>query len=573
MSWVNQATRKSGAWGGGQAWQVSKVALKAGANSIIVSAIDTGFNTGSDRIVITPDTVKPKVTITSPTLATKFSTTGGLLTLGGTASDNYALSHLRWVNQRTGANGTCNGAMSWTASDIVLQPGANVLVVTAYDMVGNAATDKLTVNFITNMPYRTAPAAVPGRIEVENFDLGGRNVAYFDLTTANEGKAYRTKDSVGIAKSKAASNGHLVRWTKSGEWMKYTVNVAEGGSYVVDARVASLGQGGTFRIEFTKDGVTTATDSLTVPSTGGWDWWTTVSARVNLPAGRQEMRIVMEAVGASGDVGSFDFVQLARNRSPVIEMTGAPVPAGYPTGLVQFSLSVSDPDGDECGLEVQYSIDHGASWMPALIHSAAGSLGGVTVDNGAVPQITAIATKTGSVPGVNLMQVIWDSLNSSPSITYFPGVLVRARAFDGSTWGNWAMSSAFVVDNGELLTSSVGLDPDGDEDQDGVSNADEEVAGTDPYDAESFFRFDIRHDDATGKAVVGWPFAEGREYKISWTTSLVGENGDGPKWNTLTIPESAISIDASTGVATWINDALDDTQQTVFYRMSVTVTR
>jgi hypothetical protein len=43
-------------------------------------------------------------------------------------------------------------------------------------------------------PYTGTPAPIPGVVRAENFDNGGRNLAYFDSTTGNSGGAYRTTD-------------------------------------------------------------------------------------------------------------------------------------------------------------------------------------------------------------------------------------------------------------------------------------------------------------------------------------------------------------------------------------------
>src|SRR2546428_6896593 len=92
------------------------------------------------------DATPPTLTVTSPTSNPTFSTSTTPLTLGGTASDNVGVTQVTWTNS-AGGNGTATGTTSWTASGIVLQPGSNVLTVTARDAAGNTATDTLTVTF------------------------------------------------------------------------------------------------------------------------------------------------------------------------------------------------------------------------------------------------------------------------------------------------------------------------------------------------------------------------------------------------------------------------------------------
>src|SRR5207247_7559964 len=108
------------------------------------------------------DATPPTVAITAPTSNPTFSTSTTPLTLGGTASDNVGVTQVTWTNNRGGGSGTAVGTTSWTASGIVLQPGANGLTVTATDAAANTATDTLTVTLSDTTPPAvsiTAPAA------------------------------------------------------------------------------------------------------------------------------------------------------------------------------------------------------------------------------------------------------------------------------------------------------------------------------------------------------------------------------------------------------------------------------
>src|SRR2546425_2668580 len=80
------------------------------------------------------------VTITAPT-----AVSSSLLTLKGTALDNIGVTQVTWMNS-LGGIGTASGTTAWTASDIVLQIGSNVLTVTAQDAAGKpVATVSVTV--------------------------------------------------------------------------------------------------------------------------------------------------------------------------------------------------------------------------------------------------------------------------------------------------------------------------------------------------------------------------------------------------------------------------------------------
>ena len=135
------------------------------------------------------------------------------------------------------------------------------------------------------------PAPVPGQIQAEDFDPGGEGVAYHDTDAGNNGGAYRSSD-VDIEACSDTGAGYNVGWIENGEWLQYTVDVTPG-TYDILVRVASDATGGSFHIEF--DGVN-KTGTVSFPSTGDWQAWTTVTiSSVTLSGGVQPMRFVSES--------------------------------------------------------------------------------------------------------------------------------------------------------------------------------------------------------------------------------------------------------------------------------------
>jgi len=101
------------------------------------------------------DATPPTVAVTSPTTTGGiYTTSGSTVTLEGTAADDIGLTQVTWMNSR-GSSGVASGTTSWTAG-VVLQPGANLLTVTAHDAAGNTGTASLTVTF--NDPTHPAVA-------------------------------------------------------------------------------------------------------------------------------------------------------------------------------------------------------------------------------------------------------------------------------------------------------------------------------------------------------------------------------------------------------------------------------
>jgi hypothetical protein len=159
-------------------------------------------------------------------------------------------------------------------------------------------------------PFRGGPRRIPGVVEAEDFDEGEAELAYHDLTAANEGADYRGRTQVDVERRPDASNGHGIGWTRAGEWLVYTVDAADPGPYTLEIPVASAKAGGRFHIEF--DGKD-ATGPIVVPDTGAWTKLETVRVDdVRVPAGRTVMKVVMDADGESKSVGDIDCFRFRR---------------------------------------------------------------------------------------------------------------------------------------------------------------------------------------------------------------------------------------------------------------------
>jgi hypothetical protein len=131
-------------------------------------------------------------------------------------------------------------------------------------------------------PFYGTPMAIPGVIEAEDFDYGGEGVAYHDSDAGNTGGVYRPDEDVDI--EACSEGGADVGWIANGEWMNYTVDVAQVGNYIITVREA--GGNSSFHIEF--DGVD-VTGSVPTYETGGWQTWVDVDVPVTLNAGVQTM--------------------------------------------------------------------------------------------------------------------------------------------------------------------------------------------------------------------------------------------------------------------------------------------
>ena len=159
-------------------------------------------------------------------------------------------------------------------------------------------------------PFGGKSHPIPGKIEAEHYDEGPAGVAYHDKDPKNQGADYRKDTQVDIEKRDDASNRHGIGWTVQGEWLNYTVEVAADGNYAIEMPVASAKQGGLFHLEI--DGVDIS-GPIRIPDTGGWTTLKKISHKgVHLKKGGQTIRVVMDEVGPSSNIGDIDYFKFTK---------------------------------------------------------------------------------------------------------------------------------------------------------------------------------------------------------------------------------------------------------------------
>lgn len=141
------------------------------------------------------------------------------------------------------------------------------------------------------------------------------------------------------------------------DWVVYdNVNIPSSGSYTVQYRVASLNGGAKFQLE--KGGGSVIYGTVTLPSTGGWQTWTTVQHTVNLTAGVQSFGIKVTASG--GNLNWFSITPNGARASLLApEVSESKISGAYPSPASHV-------------LNINTGIDSGASLIE--IHSLQGAL-------------------------------------------------------------------------------------------------------------------------------------------------------------------------------------------------------
>jgi hypothetical protein len=253
----------------------------------------------------------PTVQITAP--ADGSVVPPGTITLTATASDpDGTIAQVAFYAGATllGVDTAGPFTLAWTNVAV----GDYTITARALDNAGGSATSVITVHVAgtpVSAPFGGVRAAVPGTIELENFDEGGEGLAYHDTTAGNSGRQYRQTDVDVEFTSDTAGGGYSIGYVAAGEWLAYSVQVAAAGSYTLQARVASTAGNASFHLEV--DGVD-VTGPIAVPNTGGWQVWQTVTRPgVALVAGPHLMRVVFDSAAPStGFVGNFNWVSWQR---------------------------------------------------------------------------------------------------------------------------------------------------------------------------------------------------------------------------------------------------------------------
>ena len=340
--------------------------------------------------------------------------------------------------------------------------------ITTISAINSYGTGSLTVTInvvqpSTELPYQGIIATIPGTIQAENYDFGGQGVAYNDNDATNNGGQYRPNEGVDIENCSDTGGGYDVGWINAGEWMQYTVNVTQPGTYTMSARVATGGgvAGNKFHVMLGNTNLGT----IVVPNTGGWQNWQTVNITTpQLSTGQQIMRIAEDNGGyninyisftlnspatpiisssatANGIQNStFNYVATASNSPTIYHATGLPVGlnidtttgiiSGVPTAVGSSNVYISASNAQGTGyatLSINIIIAApiissaatatGTLYLPFNYNITASS-SPATFNATVLPSGLTIASSSGLISGV---PTVWGSFTTTISATNSTG--------------------------------------------------------------------------------------------------------------------------------------------------------
>ena len=226
--------------------------------------------------------------------------------------------------------------------------GKQTITAVVTDADGKSKTS--TVTTLTVNPKREPYSnviAIPGTLQAENYDKGGEGYSYHDNDANNQGDAgFRTADGVDIVKG---NGGKAIGYTNADEWVEYTVNVAETGSYTCQV-VASAGvDGAKILLQRIKGTTKSQLFTIDVPKTGSdWNTYRTLTVptsssnsapkAISLTAGEQVFRVTFKGNNCNLDKIIFKSIPTGisevENYQPDVEgstynLSGQKVDNGY----------------------------------------------------------------------------------------------------------------------------------------------------------------------------------------------------------------------------------------------------
>ncbi len=187
------------------------------------------------------------------------------------------------------------------------------------------------------------PHAIPGTILAVNYNTGGEGSAYNDADDGNNGTGPRQNENVDTENRAPGGN---VGWIEGGEWLEFTVDVAQSGNYDVSFNVASLQNGSRFHLTFDGNDVT---GDINVNSTGGWGDFTLINVEgIPLTEGEQTMRLVFDQ--GPFNIGALEFSISNSggpdNQPPMVNITDPTNGTSIEVGeTVTIQANATDSDG------------------------------------------------------------------------------------------------------------------------------------------------------------------------------------------------------------------------------------
>lgn len=223
------------------------------ANQVAFSAIDAGTNILGDKVTVS----------FNKELATgiNFSQSSLVLKINGTTAT------ISGFEATSASSFTFNTATPISQGDVITLTYAGTNLVATDNTVQGAFNDKPVANRVGNIQ------PIPGIIQAESFYV-------------NNGLSLETTTDTG--------GGQNIGYTNTGDYLDYLVNINQETNYKIEYRYAGNAATGQLSLQLINADTRTI-ETVSLPSTGGWQTWQTKQTNATLPAGRYYLRLYVGA--------------------------------------------------------------------------------------------------------------------------------------------------------------------------------------------------------------------------------------------------------------------------------------
>jgi hypothetical protein len=115
------------------------------------------------------------------------------------------------------------------------------------------------------------------------------------------------RDGVDLKLIDNTTNQYRIGDAFAGEWVEYTINVAQAGNYKTDLRLSQADPNAKVHLEV--DGVSVGT--FNVPDTNSFSVFSTVTKTIALGAGKHVLRLAFDQAASNNTVAGVDWLRLA----------------------------------------------------------------------------------------------------------------------------------------------------------------------------------------------------------------------------------------------------------------------
>lgn len=215
-----------------------------------------------------------------------------------------------WANDTTNLGTKTASPYIWSGHELLtnMQDDEYTFTLRAKDSAGYIKEESIIIETPGQKPYPdlNQPHLVPGKIEFEDYDTGGEDLAYHDNTGRDSlHYTYRDNDRVDLGR-----NGTVVSSIQSDEWLEFTVEVQYTGYYRMSIRHRTTVAPGvkTFHL-ILPNAEDTLLNSVETLYTGRSDFYEDEIGEIFLRSGKQVLRFAMLGTGFDLDYMAFQLTE------------------------------------------------------------------------------------------------------------------------------------------------------------------------------------------------------------------------------------------------------------------------